>query len=345
MADKLTVHGYLSQAYADSSDGQVLGVPTDGTTDYRTMALQFRYAVTDKDSVVVQLSHETQGESPFDDLRDEIELDWAFYEHAFDAGTTLRVGRIPIAFGIYNELRDVGTLLEFYRPPTSIYFEGAFSNEAVDGLSLSHRFDWSWPLTVDVYYGGWQRYDSSAPITDVGVGEVDDAIGGQLWLETPVDGLRFGLAAQTWDLSGGLTRLRSGEEDPADVILASFELSRERWYIRGEWQEIATSILVAPNLDYTAWYAQAGVRFGSWGVNLLFENSDIEGTGGFAPVGIDPFYEDTVLGVTYSFSPSVVAKAEYHDIETGLFELDALAPELPEDRATELFIASLSVSF
>jgi hypothetical protein len=50
---KLTVHGYLTQAYAvtDYSEGGPavpevnLGIPEGGTTNYRQLALQFRYQI------------------------------------------------------------------------------------------------------------------------------------------------------------------------------------------------------------------------------------------------------------------------------------------------------------
>lgn len=341
--ENLTVHGYLTQAYATSSDSQVLGIPTDGTTDYRTMALQFRYAISDTDAVVVQLSHETAGDSPFDALRDEIELDWAFYEHQFPIGTSVRVGRIPIPFGIYNELRDVGTVLEFYRPPTSMYFEGGFSNESVDGVVLSHRFDWSWGLSVDGYYGSWTRNDSSIPIDEVAVAKIKDAYGAQLWLEPPVDGLRIGAAFQSWKISEGLERLRVDEEDPADIVLFSVDFDRDRWYVRGEYQMLETLVANIPELDYEGWYVQAGVRVGSWAFHALYEESELIGTSPFGRLAIDPWYDDLSVGVNYRFSPSVVLKAEFHDIESSLVEEVDLGVD---DRTlTEVFIASLSVSF
>jgi hypothetical protein len=84
---KLSIHGYLNQAFAISDGYQYLGINDNGTADYRTAALQFRYAVTDQDQLVLQLSHERLGDSKINDLHDDVEWDWAFYQHTFDIGT------------------------------------------------------------------------------------------------------------------------------------------------------------------------------------------------------------------------------------------------------------------
>ncbi len=86
---KLEVHGFLTQAFATANfgkggflnptvDDQVLGIPEDGTYDYRTLAIQFRYAISPKDTMVIQFSSRALGKSPISDIEDEIELDWAF---------------------------------------------------------------------------------------------------------------------------------------------------------------------------------------------------------------------------------------------------------------------------
>lgn len=107
MLDKITIHGYLSQAYAISDGNHVVGIPEKGTTDYRTAALQMRVQISPKDIFAVQISHERIGKSRVQTVHDDLELDWMFYEHRF-GNSAVKVGRLPIPFGIYNELRDVG---------------------------------------------------------------------------------------------------------------------------------------------------------------------------------------------------------------------------------------------
>src|SRR5579864_6300925 len=64
LLDRLTFHAYVNQAYAISDHHQIVGIPTAGTTDYRTVALQFRYALDAADAVVAQLANLRLGQSP-----------------------------------------------------------------------------------------------------------------------------------------------------------------------------------------------------------------------------------------------------------------------------------------
>src|SRR4029078_364973 len=65
----LSVHGFLTQAYASSNGNTLFGIPDDGTSDYRNAALQFRYKLTDHNSIVIQLSHERLGDSLLNQFR------------------------------------------------------------------------------------------------------------------------------------------------------------------------------------------------------------------------------------------------------------------------------------
>src|SRR6185295_2209749 len=98
----ITVHGFLTQAYASTDGHQFVGITEGGTTDYRSAALQLRADMTRKDSFAILIAHERLGESPVMSFRDEVELDWLFYEHRF-ASSAVKVGRVQIPFGIYNE--------------------------------------------------------------------------------------------------------------------------------------------------------------------------------------------------------------------------------------------------
>ena len=204
---KLSVHGFLTQAYAtaDFAKGQfpaphpdeiLLGIPEDGTTAYRNLALQFRYEMTPKDIFVVQFSSRALGDSVIEEVEDEIELDWAFYERRLADHTSLKVGRVKVPLGIFNEYRDVGTILPFYRPAYSFYREGSITSETVDGLDLSHTFNpgSDWSLELDVYFGEYELIEFAPFLSEqqAVLAKAKDVIGAQLWLNTPIYGLRFG---------------------------------------------------------------------------------------------------------------------------------------------------------
>lgn len=312
---RLRVHGFLTQAYAASDGEQVVGIPESGTTDYRTAALQLRYRMSDAGAFVIQLAHERLGKSPRAGLRDDVELDWIFYRHRLGDYTEVKVGRIPIPQGLFNEIRDVGTALPFYRPPQSVYGESAFATESVDGAVLSHSLFLGpdWLVDLDAFYGGWEFVESLDGETFVEA-RVEDALGLQVWARPPVPGLRLGLSAQTYLLSEGIRP--PGEKERWRAWTGSLEWSTRRLVARAEYHE------TSGDADYTAYYGQVGVRLTPrLTLNLQVERAELAFESSRIPVG--PRFEDTeVAGFSYAFNSDVVAKVEVHRTE-GHFRSEA----------------------
>src|SRR6185295_6913288 len=154
---RLEVHGYLSQAFAVSDGNQILGIPSTGTFDYRTAALQLRAAASPDDTFVIQASQDRLGQSPVTDARPDVELDWVFYERRLGDAFSARVGKVRIPFGIYSEVRYVGPLLPFFRAPNALYGEGSYTFDSLTGAVVTAHVspDPDWSVDVDVYGGEW----------------------------------------------------------------------------------------------------------------------------------------------------------------------------------------------
>jgi len=340
---KLTVHGYLTQAWATANfvdrpplpdgsdpgptfDELALGIPEDGTFDYRTMALQFRYDISDKDVMVIQLSSRALGDSPIDDAEDDIELDWAFYERRIQDNTSLKVGRIQIPLGIFNEIRDVGTILPFYRPPFVFYREGTFTSETVDGIAISHTF-WpqsDWALDFDVFGGNWNSFEQS--FFDEGLSVADnEGYGFQAWLNTPVLGLRFGLGAHQRDITGGSEgAIREvGATSKFDDWYVSMDGVFNRFVVRGEYREFSGEPEVVPVFggvfDGTIilYYLQVGFHpTENFRIYLQGEVNDNDNTGEVLTRDFDVrIREDYGIALNYLFNPNLVLKVEYHEVD------------------------------
>jgi hypothetical protein len=326
---KITLHGYLTQAYAQSDGHQFLGITEDGTADYRTAALQIRADITPDDTFVLQLDHERIGESQVQTLKDDVGVDWLFYEHRFGS-SAVKVGRIQIPFGIYNEVRDVGTLLPFYRPPHNFYGEAAYSSETIDGIVLSHRRAFgNWGLDVDLHFGDWkfiERTIDNSYVTD----EVDDSLGLELWLDTPISGLRIGAGGMQYQISQP-----TGEAEwKAYHVSVAGEFDRFAVHAENKWVDLGKGFLV-------------DIRYLHLGVNVtdkIVLNGQLEEF----YVDIDGFPrakgdEDLAFGVNYAFRPDLVLKAEHHSNEGRLW-LEDLTPFGP-NVDTKYWILSLSTSF
>jgi hypothetical protein len=324
---RITFHGFLSQAYAQSDGNQILGISEDGTADYRAAALQIRADVSEQDTFAIQLSHERFGESALQAFQSDVALDWLFYEHRFGE-SAVKVGRVQIPFGIYNEVRDVGTLLPFYRPSVNFYGEGAYTSETVDGIVLSHSFDLggSWHLDGDLHYGNWEFINRSGRFEKR---KVRNSMGVELWLDTPIPGLRIGTGGMRYDV---------------------LEPDGNQWYtyhvsMQGEFGRVEANVeykyIDFEEGTYDAGYAQLGVQVtDKIAVNGQYEYSDL---------AVDFFREgdfddDVALGINYAFRPDCVLKLEHHWNEGYTPEVPAqnfFAPKLE----TRYWLASLSTSF
>ena len=330
----LQVHGYMTQGWGIADGGTFAGVPEGGTADYRNLAIQFRYGMSRHDNLTFQFSHRRLGANAIVVGEPDVKLDWAFYGRQAGA-LSFRVGRIPIPAGIYNEVRDVGVLLPLYRAPFNFYLEGAFTSETVDGAVASYELfsGAPWSLEVSGYYG---RYDM---INRANVGgtyvpvptNVDEVVGGQAWLNTPVDGVRFG---------GGISTQQVEQGDFAGtwtIWHASADVSLSRVTARAEYRSFDL-----PVLDYVAYY-------GYLGVNVTHQLT-LHGQADFADLTYGPLpqldmNDAYTAGISFAFRPNLVLKGEMHFTEGYWSDVPVLDPTSQSPASVRYALISLSTAF
>jgi len=339
---KLQVHGYLTQAYGAAHGGTFLGIPEGGTADYRTAALQLRYTMTPSDQFVWQFSHRRLGTSPITVGEPELKVDWLFYSRQM-GNLDLRVGRLPIPAGIYNEVRDVGVLLPLYRAPYDFYLEGAFTSETVDGISAGYHLfaDAPWNVELSVYGGRFDMTNRDTQYDTTGtpvayfpdVVNVDNALGTQLWLNTPVDGVRAGFGASRLDAQSG------SFEGKWTELHGSLD-ARTRWVtLQGEYRRFAI-----PDVNYTAGYVYAGVHTTpKLTLHGQMEFSDVQLTDTPGNPVFD-FDRTKTFGASYGFRADLVVKAEYH-MTNGHWSDAPLSPIGVAPAKVNYFLVSFSTSF
>jgi hypothetical protein len=338
VSSKVSIHGYLTQGWGQSTGTAFYGLSDESSTDFRYAALQLRYLPTDHDQFVVQLNHRRLGRSHITDFESDVSLNWAFYQRAFKDGTTVKIGRMPIPRGIYNELRAVGVVLPLYRPPVVFYDEGAYYSETIDGAIATHTFadDSPWSLEANVYVGGWRSlaYDTWSPEYSISPVRAEDAIGTQLWLNTPVDGLRVGASAQRHndknEGTGGVLKMREWH--------VSLDATRERWFLRAEGQ---LQNYVDSDKLYVG-YVQLNVKptekLGITGEVQRSRDTDVTYT---SPSSFE-WHRSHGVGASYAFSPSLVFKLEHH-WDRGIQVEQPASPMTPPK--FRYVMASLSASF
>lgn len=342
-AGDIAIHGYLTQGWGATSGPQFYGIGKEGTTDLRTAALQFRYD-RDENGFVVQVNHRRLGASAITDYESSVNLNWAFYERSIGDATKVKVGRIPIPRGIYNEQRSIGVLLPTYRPPVVFYDEGAYYSETIDGLVASHTFrdGHAWSVDLNAYGGGWSTlaYDQSGDVYSVSRIRAENAYGAQLWLNTPVDGVRLGFASQHYRWRPiGEANAQAG--DPANVteLHASLDATRSYGFLRAEAQQQDFSADV-----FQSAYAQLGIRPVSRLLLVGEMQQARETQQTYAPDWPVDFtwHRSVGAGVNYSLSPALVLKVEHHWDRGIQVEQTADPRDPPKFR---YLIASVSASF
>ena len=336
-SDKLTWHGYLTQGYGVSSPVPILGLNRDPSGDYRAAALQLRYAIAPTDNFVVQAGTRSFGSSPYATTAGTVVVDWAFYQHQF-AHTSLQVGRVPVPFGFLSELRDVGTLLPFYRAPATYYLE---SYRSLDGVKVTHYLSLpAGSLDVAAYAGG----TDGRQITWLPNGQYvntklrfERLVGGDLTYNTPIEGLR---------LRGGIATLRSLDTATVQtapamqvaVLDGGMEGNFDRVMLRGE----SRRMKIGPNGRTYDNYLQTGLRATSklWvnGQVNMTNVDNLTGAGRYEAQTAD----DRALGLAYNFQPNLVAKLEKHWAHGGV---DAYVPAGTAPPFVSYAVASISVSF
>jgi hypothetical protein len=337
---KFSVHGYLTQGWGKSDGTQFYGLTSESSTDFRYAALQLRYSATPSDQFVVQANHRRLGRSQITDFESDVNLNWAFYQRSFGNGMAVKIGRMPIPRGIYNELRSVGVVLPMYRPPVVFYDEGAYYSETIDGLIASRTFFESapWSLEAHAYVGGWRSlaYDTWSEEYSVSRVRARNAIGAQLWLTTPIDGVRLGAAAQrhddTWE---------DGEQEELKEFHLSLDATRERYFVRAEGQ---LQNYVGSDKLYTG-YVQASYRItqrlGLIGEGQRSRDTEVTYVEDL-PGSSFEWHRSDGVGLSYAFTPSLVFKVEYHWDRGIQIEQPAHPLAAPKFRYV---IASLSASF
>lgn len=324
------IFGHLTQAYGWSDHGSIRGTTEDGTSDLRNLAIQFRWQKSERETVVIQFSHERRGQDFLFPDEDEIEVDWAFYQRQIGANTELKVGRLNVPLGIYNEIRDVGTLLPFFDVPVSFYAGVLSSAETVDGISIARTFAprSEWDLDTTLYFGGWKTFeqqldpDARFQVTNLEA-RAENGVGVQFWLNTPASGVRIGAGFLTWQLEGPLSG--PGVKHRWKSAHFSLDAVREKWMVRGEvrqWrfdQDIG-AFLKLPSLSAQSERDSFYLQVGTWitpRVGIFAQHEDIALRDDSGLIGdLEDFYEDLAVSLNYRWRPDLLVKIEFHTSDT-----------------------------
>lgn len=334
MPDNVAIHGFGGWAYGKTdNENQYLVGNEDGNYDNVNFSLNISANPYERLSVYFQGGYNERSGG------DDVVLDYAFAEWYFTDALILRAGKVKAPFMIYTEIYDVGTLRPFFTLPPGVYHE--LAAEAYKGLGVTGSLYTSngWGILYDLYGGGLDlqpnpvfnpqelTFDSFTPV-------VSDMIGGRLTIQTPLDGLSFGLSSYTGDVEfeiNGEVPENDPFKDHYTIFGASAEYLSDRWWIRSEYLTQKDS----PIIEIDVVYVEAAYKITEhWQAAARYEVADFNINIPEAQIFPESFFEheDVALGINYWLNPNLVFKLSYHIVNGNRFA----NPEKAEDFLADL---------
>ena len=213
-SNKVVIHGYISQGYMKSTHNNYLIPTKDGSYEFNEAAVNFTTHVADNLRMGLQFFSRDYGKEGNNDVL----LDWAYADYLWKDALGIRLGKIKIPVGFYNQIRDIDLLRTSILLPQGVYEEGmrdfllAHQGASLYGnipLLYAGSFDYEvigGSLSIPDPRTGFWRFvflDLLDNVTqfypDGTVGSVRDpsvtgkyVLGGTLKWNTPLQGLRLG---------------------------------------------------------------------------------------------------------------------------------------------------------
>jgi hypothetical protein len=337
-------HGFASQGYLKSSEYNYLGKTEDGSFEFTELGLNATYSPFARTRIAVQGFAFDVGNVgdlvPF--------LDYASIDYTFNDYVGVRAGRVRRPAGIYNHIQDVDLARTTILLPQGIYdarwrdFSTSIDGGVLYGnLSLGKAGD----LSYEGYVGFMNISDEGgvARVVENGLPAFPNTgldgfnrslmVGGQLWWNTPLSGLRAGLSlGQVFDFSYDF-HVFGGAMSSAYQDIPYRQLSLE--YLWNSWTfQTEYYSYTAGASRPEAWYASAAYRFNKWFeagayYTEYFANARNRDAGG-APTA---WQKDAALSLRFDATDWWIIKLEGHYIHgTALLNDNANNPPASQNR-------------
>jgi hypothetical protein len=275
-------HGFVSQGFLYSSKYNYLGDSSRGSFLFTEAGLNASFNPFPRTRIAAQgFTYDVGHAGQYDFV-----LDYALAEYTFNNYFGVRAGRLRRPQGIYNDIQDVDVARTFVLLPQGIYdarwrdfYVSLDGGEFFGTIPLKQGSSLSYEI-----YGGMvqpsenggfalQLRNSLPPF--IHLDSIDSAVefGGQLWWNTPVDGLRFGANVTFLPAANFKTTIQTsgGPIHPNNLtVLLTQQYSAE--YLWKAWTFQSELFFVDLNPDAAGmsdthsfiWYGSAAYRFNKW---------------------------------------------------------------------------------
>lgn len=375
LPDAVQIHGFASQSFIYTSDNNFFGDTDDeGDFDYTELGLNVSAGLNSNLQVAAQALSRRAGEGDNGDLR----LDYALIDYTAHASPAsrwgVRAGRVLNPLGIYNETRD----MPFTRPtillPQSIYFDRSRDLAlSSDGVTAYGEYRWGrhelfWQVgAAEPRVDGDELERALLSSLQQGSFEPDISYLGRLIWETDGGRTRLALSSSTVNIDyepGAADFLPAGSIEFRPTIVSA-QYNAEKWSITSEYAQRRFQYAgFVPSLVQTftgeSAYLQGVYRISArWDVlaryDVLYTDKDDRSGKRFETQRGMPahtrFAKDFTVGLGWNITPSILIRAEYHDVKgtAWLPAADNLASNRIDPAATdedwELFALQASFRF
>ena len=253
----LEVHAFASQGFLLTSDNNYIDTKSkNGTFQFSEIGINFTKSLTDKLRFGLQFDAQDFGTNGNYNFK----ADWFYADYRVKDWFGMRVGRVKIPFGLYNEINDVDSARTFVLLPQSVYpvqsrdyLLAQTGGEIYGYLRMGAAGALDYRAYGGTIYFSTTQAQIASPYQLVSI-NVPFLVGGRLLWETPLEGLRVGGSVQTLRLDTDISF--QGQtfdiEIPATLWIASAEYANHdlllaaeysRWYVK----EDSTNAHLAPS--------------------------------------------------------------------------------------------------
>ncbi len=341
LTEDIQLHGFITQGYFLTSDNRIFGKSDEGGSfDYTEAGITGSWTPHSDFRFAAQVLFRRAGIGH----KNDFELDFGLLDYTIlstvDYRLGVRLGRVKLPFGFYNETRDV----LFTRPtillPQSIYADAQrdLALSADGGLFYGeYRNDWG---NMSLELGaGKPRGDS----IDVELGILGDNFPGETYSELSYVG-RLGYETQGGKFRMAITSARVdtrydpkllppddllGGKDIFIPVIFSGQYNREKLSLTAEYafrsvEDTGFGSGFDRKLIGESYYLQAEYRFReNWHFVLRYDvmyndRNDKSGRKNEAKTGSPAhtwFAKDWTIGLRHYINPSFLIAAEYHSID------------------------------
>ena len=290
----LSIHGFVSQGYLKSNDNNYLAQTEDGTFEFNESAINFSISPLDNLRIGLQLMSRDMGSA----RNNDIYLDWAYADYQVNDAFGIRLGKVRVPEGLYNQTRDVDFLRTSILLPQGVYDETRRATEdAYQGGSVygTLKAGILGSFEYEVLLGTANPDIDSPNIEDVfrivdPLGAGNYGTGNSLEMEwgfapalrwnTPIDGLRFGVTnlstvlnfEANYDVGGGVSMNMDTELKVTSMPVLSVEYVWNNLKLAAEYKQTNMDSEVSYNgvlaakdeVKQEAFYGAVSYQFCDW---------------------------------------------------------------------------------